>query len=133
MNSHSPSKSAKTPRDGDKRGHLAQAQHGDKDNGADDGVGDEDGRRAARGQGFARAQEQTRADGAPDGNHLDLARREGAAEEVGLDGTRVRVGAGVDVIVGRVFAHVGGVDGFGVVKGHGGEIIPYMPSKSRCG
>lgn len=77
-----PRKSTEAARHWDKRRHLAQAQHRDEHNGADDGVAQQDGSRTARRQRLARAEEQPSANGASNGNHLDLARREGALEVV---------------------------------------------------
>lgn len=100
--SHLPSKRAEAAGHGYKGRHLAQTQHGDEDDGAHDSVADQHGRRPAGGERLARAEEQPRADGAANGNHLHLARRQRAVEAVGLDGAVVELGArpvrAVDVV-----------------------------------
>lgn len=65
--------------------HLAEAKHGSKHNCSNNGVTNEQRGRAAGRQGLARAEEKARADGAADGDHLDLPRREGSAKLVLVD------------------------------------------------
>lgn len=52
--------------------HLAEEEEGDVDDGTNDGVADEHAGGAALCERFARAEKEPRADGARDGDHLDL-------------------------------------------------------------
>jgi hypothetical protein len=70
-------------RDGVLGGELAEEDEGDVDDGADEGVGDEHAGGAALGEGAAGAEEEACADGARDGDHLDLPPGEAALETTG--------------------------------------------------
>lgn len=66
--------------DGVLGGHFAEEEEGDVDDGADDGIADEEAGGAALCERLARAEEETGPDGASDGNHLDLPRGEATVE-----------------------------------------------------
>lgn len=65
---------------GQPRGHLADGGHDDVDQQADDGVRDEQGAGAGLRERLSRADDETGADGAADGNHTHVARLEAAME-----------------------------------------------------
>lgn len=77
--------STERARDGDKGSHFAERQHSDEDDTSADRIRDESRRRAAFLQRFPGPQEQTGADSASDGYHLDLARGQLPGESVGVD------------------------------------------------
>ena len=97
-----PSKCAKASGNWQKCSHLSEAEHRDEDDEANDGVTDENRCWTTGSQRLARAEEKTGANGPSNGDHLDLACRQRAAEAVLEDVRRAFefiVGDGADLVV----------------------------------